>query len=71
MGSARMIAPYAETSTVVKNGSVTPNVSGTGVSAGSGSLAMSSSSGFCQKQRAKATPSASNATIIRLRSSSR
>ena len=46
---------------MVKNGSVTPKVSGSAVSAGSGALAISSISAFCQKQSAKATPNGDQA----------
>src|SRR5829696_6752139 len=52
------------------NGSVTPKVIGW-TSSGSGSLRMSRIRWFCQAQRPKATPNASRAMTIRLRSSSR
>ena len=58
------------TVSVVVNGSATPKVIGVR-SPGSGSLAMSSSRLFCQKQIAAKTPNTTSVVMIRVRSSSR
>ena len=52
-------------------GSVTPRVSSRSWPAGSAALATSSSSWFCQKQSASATPKMAMQTTSRARSSSR
>src|SRR6266511_708795 len=69
-GIASSRPPYRESVTVVMKGSVTPKVMGTR-SPGSGALAISSSSEFCQKHSPAASASTATETMIRVRSSSR